>query len=293
MRRRAAFAALLFALAGCGPATAEGPPPRPAMWALADDDTTIYLFGTVHMLPKDYRWRTKRFDDAVAKSQALVLEIVPEGNAQRHAEAMKRLAYSPGLPPLAERVPPEKRAALAELIKASRVPAERFDAMDTWAAALTLGAAGLRAANVTQEQGVELQLDADFRKAGKTVDALETTEGQLGLFDAMPEPVQRRFLVSILDDLGDSNANFKEMIKAWSSGDTDAIAKAFGDEDRLSPEIAAVLMTQRNANWANWLAKRLETPGTVLVAVGAGHFVGPDSVQGMLANRGLKVTRVQ
>jgi hypothetical protein len=37
----------------------------------------------------------------------------------------------------------------------------------------------------------------------------------------------------------------------------------------------------------------LEKPGVFFVAVGAGHLVGPDSVQKMLAAKGLKVVRVQ
>ncbi|MEC7398433.1 MAG: TraB/GumN family protein, partial [Pseudomonadota bacterium] len=38
--------------------------------------------------------------------------------------------------------------------------------------------------------------------------------------------------------------------------------------------------------------ERLDRPGTVLVAVGAGHFFGPKSVQVMLAERGLAAERL-
>jgi uncharacterized protein YbaP (TraB family) len=54
-----------------------------------------------------------------------------------------------------------------------------------------------------------------------------------------------------------------------------------------------VLIRKRNIAWADWLAKRLEQPGQLLVAVGAGHLAGPDSVQKQLAKRGIKVTRVE
>jgi uncharacterized protein YbaP (TraB family) len=56
----------LLLLTGCAAAPA-GPPARPALWALSDADTAIYLFGTIHLLPDDMQWRTKAFDDAVTR----------------------------------------------------------------------------------------------------------------------------------------------------------------------------------------------------------------------------------
>lgn len=49
------------------------PAPRPALWKLADADTTIYLFGTIHILPKDLPWRTPVLEHAIAASDELVL----------------------------------------------------------------------------------------------------------------------------------------------------------------------------------------------------------------------------
>ena len=31
-------------------------PEGPALWKVSDEDTTIYLFGTVHVLPSDLVW---------------------------------------------------------------------------------------------------------------------------------------------------------------------------------------------------------------------------------------------
>ena len=52
-------------------------------------------------------------------------------------------------------------------------------------------------------------------------------------------------------------------------------------------------MKKRNAAWAEWVAKRLGQPGTIMVAVGAGHLAGKDSVQRLLQARGVRATRVQ
>ena len=83
------------------------------------------------------------------------------------------------------------------------------------------------------------------------------------------------------------------MLGAWRSGDTEAIARTFDSEKALSPELRTVLMVRRNANWAEWLVKRLDEPGTVMVAVGAGHLAGKGSVQELLKAKGFTATRVQ
>lgn len=283
----------LALLAACGSPVEANAPIKPGLWKVADADTVIYLFGTIHMLPPDYRWRTAAFDKALGKADQLVLEVVLDKDPAKIGAVMTKLGVSPGLPPLVERVPAEKRAALEALIAQSKIPADRLDRLETWAAATTLAATTLRQANISATDGVERQLAANFEQSGKPIDGLETTEQQLGYFDTLPEAVQRQFLTSVIDSTKDAEAEFRKMMTAWSSGDTQKIAASFDEELHITPELADVLLTRRNANWTAWVKQRLGTPGTVFVAVGAGHLAGKDSVQTMLANEGLTVTRVQ
>ncbi|RZL56533.1 MAG: TraB/GumN family protein, partial [Sphingomonas sp.] len=51
--------------------------------------------------------------------------------------------------------------------------------------------------------------------------------------------------------------------------------------------------TDRNARWATWIKQRMARPGTVFIAVGAGHLAGPESVQAQLAKLGVKAERVK
>jgi uncharacterized protein YbaP (TraB family) len=286
----------LFMLAGaCSTAPAPAPAggPRPALWKVADADTTIYLFGTIHMLPDGLKWRTPAFERAIAASDALVTEAVLGPDPAAAANAMGKRAFSDGLPPLAERVPAGKRAALAAAIAQTGLQPAALDRLETWAAALSLLSYSLQQMGLKPEQGVERKLEADYRASGKPHRGLETLDQQMGYFDGLSEEAQRAFLVGVLDDAGETRAEFDAMVKAWTSGDTDAITETFDDETNFSPELRAVLMTRRNAAWAEWVRRRLEQPGTVLVAVGAGHLAGKDSVQRMLAGKGVPATRVQ
>ena len=272
---------------------AAAPEPKPALWKLSDADTTIYLFGTIHILPKDMAWRTPVLEKAIEDSDELVLETADGVDLTKTAKVMMTMATSPGLPPLADRVPPEKRAGLAALIKSAGVPAKMLDGMETWAAAMMLTAMSFRTMGYNAEAGVERGLASLYGAEKKPVLGLETIEQQFGFFDTLPEETQRVFLEGTIEDPETSRATFTAMLRAWASGDTDAIARTFDGEASLTPELREVLMKRRNAAWTDWLAKRLDKPGTVMVAVGAGHLAGQDSVQEMLAARGLKAERVQ
>jgi uncharacterized protein YbaP (TraB family) len=294
MRALAAFG--LVALASCTtvPQQTAATGPRPAMWQIADDDTTVYLFGTIHLLPPNSSWRTPDFDAAVQQSQSLVVEtLVDTANPQALASEMAALGFSSGLPPIAERVPPEKRALLEATIAKTQIPRPLFDRMETWAAAFTLLGVQFQTLGLQGDQGVEAVLRQIFTAAGKPVDQLETNREQLSLFDRLPENAQRQLLEGAIEAPEQTRVKFDQMLQAWLSGDVDAIARTFNEDLRNSPELKAALLTRRNANWAAWIERRLQTPGTVMVAVGAGHLAGDVSVQRYLESRGIRVRRVQ
>lgn len=281
---------LALALGACG-TTANSA--RPAMWKLSDPDTTIYLFGTVHVLPAGLEWRSKAFEQALGSADELVLEIADQGDKARVAATFRELAISPGLPPILERVPADQRPALAALARKIGVEPAMLDSLETWAAAVTLGAALYSDMGAKVENGVEQTLSTRAAARKTTIKGLETTAQQLGYFDQLPEDAQRELLRGVIAESSDSKAEFQKMVDAWARGDVAAIAATFDDELRENPELARVLLDERNANWTAWLKRRLDAPGTAFVAVGAGHLAGKGSVIEMLKADGLTVERVQ
>jgi len=265
------------------------------MWSVSDADTTVYLFGTIHLLPDKYHWRTARFDQAIAGSNELVVEtIIDEKNPMALFSILSRLAISPGLPPIDQRVPPEKRGALAAAIKKSGIPVAAFDRMETWAAAFMLLGNQFKDLGLKGDQGVENVLRGSFTAQGKPIGELETNAEQLGFFDTLSEPAQRQLLEGAIEAPGDTGKEFQGMLASWVKGDVSAIARTFNRDLSASPELMNALIKRRNANWSGWIERRLATtPGSVMIAVGAGHLAGPDSVIALLQHRGYRVRRVQ
>ena len=267
---------------------------KPALWEVSDPDTTIYLFGTIHLLPANYSWKTRAIDRAIARSDQLYVEtLVDQANPQALAAELARLGFSPGLPPITNRIDPAKRPLLEAAIVKSGVPRHVYDSMETWAAAFTLLGVQFKELGLHGQHGVEQTLRDAFAAAGKPVGQLETNAEQLGFFDTLPQSAQRALLEGAVENPEKMGGDFSNMLKSWASGDVDAIAETFNEGMAASPELRDALLKRRNVNWSRWISQRLVSPGTVLVAVGAGHLAGPDSVQAMLQQGGYNVRRVQ
>ena len=292
--RAAAALGLLGLATGTPVAAKNAPAAKPALWQVTDADTTVYLFGTIHLLPRNYRWRTAKFDQAVAGSQQLVVEtIVDESNPHQMMAAFASLAFSPNLPPIASRVPATKRHALEDAIRKTGVPRADFDRMETWAAAFMLLGNQFKALGLKADEGVEKVLRNSFTSQGKTVGELESNREQLGFFDVLPEQAQRTLLEGAIDEPKSMSKEFEHMLSSWARGDVATLDKFFNGELSRVPELKEILLKRRNANWSRWVTRRMSAPGSVMVAVGAGHLTGSDSLVDLLQRGGYKVRRVQ
>lgn len=277
---RAWAAALALLLGSCTAAEQADP----ALWVVRDADTTVYLFGSLHVLPPGLAWFDAEVKAAFDRSDTLVLEIVRPG-----AEEMRALAAELGTrhgPPLSATLTPAERERMAAL----GVPASAIDGHEPWLAATELVAIETGRLGLTPADGVEAVLSTAAAASGKPVEALETAREQLALLDALPDQEQRLLLAHALS--GDARARLGPMVEQWKSGDAEALGRTMSAELAGSPMLARTLLFDRNRHWAQWIARRLERPGTVFVAVGALHLAGRGSVQAELARRGYAVKRV-
>jgi uncharacterized protein YbaP (TraB family) len=288
--------ALTLSLPACAQSTpapaAKTQDADPALWVVKDQDTTIYLFGTIHVLKPGLTW----FDEAVKKAfdaaQEVKLELVmPDPQAMQSLVMATGMAPA-GTPPLTERLPADKRAAFAKAVTDLGLPANALDKYKPWLAATQLSIAPLSKQGYAAASGPEEVITAAAKEAGKPVTGLETAAQQLGYFSSLSDAAQIKFLTSTLDDLPKGNDEMDTMVDDWARGKPELLAKTMNDDLKESPELAKTLLVDRNQRWAGWIKQRLATPGTVFIAVGAGHLAGKDSVQAQLAKLGVKTARV-
>jgi hypothetical protein len=300
----AAAAAMILALPACAQQAATptpAPTPTttaattdadPALWVVKDADTTVYLFGTIHMLKPGLSWFDEAVKTAFDTSDSVVFEIV-----QPEAAVMQQLMMTKGMnptgPTLTEQLPEAKRAGVVKALTEAGLPPQAYERMDPWLAGLIASLAPLGKLGYLPEHGPETVLAAAAKSANKPVSALETVEEQIGIFDSLSKPAQIAYLVSTIDELPKAGETMSKMVDTWVKGDPDALAVEMNDALKDSPEVAKALLTDRNARWATWIKDRMAKPGTVFVAVGAGHLAGADSVQNKLGALKVKATRIK
>lgn len=288
-----ALATAPFALLAAHPAVAQDADaaPGPAMWKVADEDTTIYLFGTVHVLPKDVEWYDAAIENALTSSDIIVTEIKMDTASEAR---MQELSMQKGMLPagttLRSLLDADQAKAYNDAMAKIGIPVEAFDPFKPWMAGLTFTVLPLMQQGYSPDAGVEKVLLS--KVPDKEQGALETVEFQLGIFDGMEQDAQIKFMLEAASGMDEAAPMLDRMVAEWVKGDAERLA-AVMNEGMTDPAVAEALLYSRNATWAEWIGKRLDEPGTVFIAVGAGHLAGEKSVQDYLAQRGITVSRVK
>lgn len=284
----ALLAGLAWALAACAP-----PPPagEPALWRIADADSEIWLFGTVHILPPDLDWRGPRLEAAFAAADELVTETDTSDAA---AAELAALAQRHGtLPPgewLSAKLEPADRARLARVARDLGLDLDVLERMRPWLAGLQLSYAYAASQGHSAAAGVETLLVAEARASGKQLSFLETAEQQVRVLSDLPERDAVRFLSLTLGQIEAGGATLSALDRAWARGDVDTLERLLAAEWRIAgPAIHEAVILERNRAWADAIEARLDGSGRIFIAVGAAHLVGEDSVVDLLRERGIEV----
>lgn len=240
------------------------PGARPAIWVVNDEDTIIYLFGTFHALDGKTAWFNHEVQTAFSASNELVLEtLVPE----------------------APKVPP--RSFLAPI-----QPVGPFAGSASFlATSKTVMSAG-RAQGMSTAHGADAVLREAAEEVGKPVGGLETFQSQLNMFARLPGATPPRDPAAAARTKAQLTAVLTNLQAAWNRGDIDSFKPMLDQMRTRSPQTYNTLFNDRNGRWAQWIAQRLQRPGTVFVAVGAGHLAGQDSVQNKLAALHVRSQRI-
>lgn len=291
LKRHAAALAAVSAVA-LGAAAASPAYAGPAVWVVKDKDSTIYLLGTIHVLKPDTQWRTPVIDKALAESADLWLEVEADDPA-----VMQPLILKYGVDPanpLSKKLSADDLSKLDAAAKGMGSSAAALDPMRPWLAGLTLSVVPMLKAGYDPASGIEAKLKAEAKAAGKPVRTLETAEQQIRFFADLPPALEMEFLKSALEDTADSPAVLDNMVKAWSAGDVEGLGKLmFDDMEKEYPDLYEVLLVKRNQDWAGQIDTLLDGKGVTVIAVGAGHLTGDDSLQAQLAKRGIKAKRLK
>lgn len=287
-----ALAALLACLtaSACAPPAPAPSPGEPALWRIADADSEIWLFGGVHVLPPELRWRGPRFEATFARAEELVTETDIEATQQVYGELVARYGRLENGAALNDLLTPQEQARFAGLARGLNLDPSQFASARPWLAAAQLSLAYALAHGHTQAAGVENVLVPEARAAGKRLSYLETAEQQVRTLASLSPADEVRFLLATLDELEQGEVSLNTANQAWARGDVAALAAALDDDlNEAGPAVHEALIAGRNRAWAAEIKRRLAGDGRIFYAVGAAHLAGADSVVALLRADGVVV----
>ena len=179
---------------------------HPALWVVRDADTTIYLFGSVHVLRPGLRWFNGPVRKAFDASDQLVLEILEPPRDEMGAIRNELAVYKSGT--VWEHLSPPTQAKLHALIANRRVPQKTIEEVEPWYVATAVMQMGLRDTLYLPKFGVEAALTWQAKKDRKPITGLETFREQFTYLDGLSPQAQELLLARTLDNMPNAKARF-------------------------------------------------------------------------------------
>lgn len=270
----------------------QAPDQGPAMWVVRDEDSTLYLFGSFHLLKPSTAWGQAHVDAAFAEADEIWFELTDLDDAAQAGALIQQLGLSMDRP-LSSVMSAEDIAKLDTIAQGMGATAAAFEPMRPWLVSLQLAMVQLMKGGYDPNAGVEKVLMARAAEQGKPIKGFETMREQLEIMAGISEEGQVAMLRATLDDLDKTPDQMDQLMTAWATGNVAEIERQMVDEMKVEqPEAYAAMLTRRNANWTVQIKQLLAGSGTAFIAVGAAHLAGPDSVQSMLAAEGIQSERL-
>ena len=265
----------------------------PAIWVATDFDSTVYLFGTVHLLPDDLVWQREDMRQAFAESGTIFFEVDtgPESQVAGTVLTTSLGLRSDGLR-LSDRLDNYQLNLMEAAANNGDLTIAALDGMQPWLATEYLTFAAAQNAGLSAELSADEALKSRAAREGKNVLYLESLETQIRASADLPEYIQIRILTETLERFNALGLDATNIAEQWAIGGTDYLTdQLIRPMKSRSPEVFNSLLRDRNRAWANKIARFMEDSGTGFVAVGTAHLLGEQSLLSELREQGYAVQR--
>lgn len=264
-----------------------------SVWEVSEGENILYLGGTIHVLRASDYPLPQEYEQAYANADTLVFEIDPSsmGDMSVQAKLLQALTYT-GETSLKTVLSDQAYSALSDYADTVGIPLMMLEKFKPGMVITTFQLLEMQKIGFTPE-GVDVHFSTRGLSDGKTIEQLETIEEQIGFLASMGEGNESEFVLSALEELGETEAVMEDMIEAWRSGDNKKLVDLFiADMKEETPELYASLLLRRNHNWMPQIQAMLRTGETEFILVGAAHLIGEDGVLNLLEKQGYTIRQL-
>ena len=268
---------------------------NPAMWLAEDDDSKVYLFGSIHVLPEGVRWYTPAIASAFENAEELVIESMAADSMGDNgiSDYIDARALLPEGQTLDELLSPADYARLRELVTVLGLDEYQVSRMQPWLLRIVLTSEIFERSGMERTLGVDNLFEQTALRREMKISALETpTEAMMTLAE-YPLEVQVKQLSESLNMTAEDaeKGDFSGLLVSWAMGDVDRNARLIAAS--MSPLTYRNVVVERNRKWLPRLEGYLSKPQQTMVVVGNAHLVGKGNLIDMLRHRGHSVSRIQ
>ncbi|MBV4413907.1 TraB/GumN family protein [Enterobacteriaceae bacterium YMB-R22] len=244
--------------------------PWPALDVILPGGRYLHLVGSIHMGTPDMAPLSARLLQKLQQSDALIVEADISDSGSPFPAGGSEL-------PLHARLSAEEGRRIDRHLQALALDVGSIDNLPYWQIALMLQAQQAQRLGLRPDYGIDFQLLQSAHLRQKHVIELEGAQSQVDLLKALPDGG-----LTLLNDTLEhwhTNARLLQTMVSWWLESTPGIQHATLP-NTFSGELYDVMMTQRNYRWRDFL--RTLPPGRYVVAVGALHLYGEDSLPELL-----------
>ena len=258
----------------------------PAIWLIEDEDTELFLFGSVHALPPELDWQRESFLEIMNSADIVFFETTQRDSGSDFMAFFQMGLAGPG-EGLHDVLDEDQLILLSSSLAEVGLDLESFRGQKPWFASLMIGFAVMDMHGQAAENGVETWMDAQLA-SDRDVRSLEDSLQVARSFSELTIDEQVAMLMDGLDEADMAEALANNTLRAWIKGDPDGIYRgSFEDMRNEQAGVYDIMITRRNEAWADTLDALMDDEtGRILVVVGAGHLAGPESVILMMEERG-------
>jgi uncharacterized protein YbaP (TraB family) len=264
-----------------------------SVWKIQGAHNSVYLMGSIHTLKQENYPLAAPFETAFNDSQIAVFETdIDKMEATDVQFKLLSKAQLPAGQSLQQVLSKDTYTQFLQRAQKAGLPELLFSRLQPAMAAVMLETLELQKLGVDPEYGLDKHFFALAQKTQKQIVPLETLDFQMDLLTTFSKEEGELFVKATLKDLDKTTDEFGEIVKAWQTGDANALEKLLNEAMQEAPAIFKRLLLDRNARWIPKLEELSRGQKNAVVIVGAAHLVGKDGLVESLRQKGLKVTQL-
>jgi uncharacterized protein YbaP (TraB family) len=246
-----------------------------------------YLFGTIHMICKEDFTFSELAKQKFNASKQVYLEL--DMDDPKLQPVMMGLMQLPGNESLRNKLGENNFNKLDSFLK--KQTNMNLAVFDRFKPMMVMSLLAQRLLSCAAMESYEMNFVKMASEQKKELLGLERVEDQVSVFDAIPDSLEIRSIMNMVNDFESQKKEFTRMSSLYKAQNLDSLYQLLV----ASPEMMGsqeLLLDRRNRNWIPIMESAMKKSSTFF-AVGAGHLAGSQGVLELLRKQGYKVKPIQ